>query len=365
MYSRGENCFDTNVFKFGVELESKINSMLVRFFGKPYSRMYFATRKAIKHIIKINPDIVHLHVLNGRSINIYKLLNFLKVRGISTVVTLHAEYMYTGGCPHTFECDKWKIGCGSCPNRKYANETILIDTTHWNWNQMYNAFKGFTNLHIASVSDWIDRKASVSPILKEFNHETVYNGVDTTMFYYRSKINGILNNKGTSVKIVLHVTPNFESKIKGGHYVLELAKLFEERNDVIFVIIGSNRASIKNVIHISHTKSADDLAQFYSEAHLTLLTSKKETFSMVTAESLCCGTKVVGFKADGPESIAIKEYSTFVNFGDINELYNIISRELVIDYNKQEISEKALEKYNQKKMIDSYNNIYAKVLKKG
>ncbi len=33
---------------------------------------------------------------------------------------------------------------------------------------------------------------------------------------------------------------------------------------------------------------------------------------MVTAESLCCGTPVVGFTAGGPESIAIDAFSNFV-----------------------------------------------------
>lgn len=43
---------------------------------------------------------------------------------------------------------------------------------------------------------------------------------------------------------------------------------------------------------------------------------------MVTAESLCCGTPVVGFKAGAPEQIAIKEFSEFVEYGDLNSLYN-------------------------------------------
>lgn len=64
------------------------------------------------------------------------------------------------------------------------------------------------------------------------------------------------------------------------------------------------------------------LAKYYSMADVTLLTSKKETFSMVTAESLCCGTPVVGFKAGAPEQIAIKEFSEFVEYGDLNSLYN-------------------------------------------
>ena len=41
---------------------------------------------------------------------------------------------------------------------------------------------------------------------------------------------------------------------------------------------------------------------------------------MIVAESLCCGTPVVGFKAGAPEQITIKEYSEFSEFGNIEIL---------------------------------------------
>lgn len=57
-----------------------------------------------------------------------------------------------------------------------------------------------------------------------------------------------------------------------------------------------------------------------------LLTSERETFSMVTAESLCCGTPVVGFKAGAPEQIALKEYSEFVDYGNLDKLEKAVRR---------------------------------------
>ena len=39
--------------------------------------------------------------------------------------------------------------------------------------------------------------------------------------------------------------------------------------------------------------------QLYSAVDLTLITSQRETFSMPVAESLCCGTPVVGFDTGG------------------------------------------------------------------
>ena len=54
---------------------------------------------------------------------------------------------------------------------------------------------------------------------------------------------------------------------------------------------------------------------------------------MICAESLCCGTPVIGFRAGAPERIALKEYSDFVQYGDLNSL-----KEKVMEYLKNQIS---------------------------
>ena len=85
----------------------------------------------------------------------------------------------------------------------------------------------------------------------------------------------------------------------------EIAKRFVGQN-VKFLVAGSYSADIevsKNIILLGKVTDQKKLAKLYSLADMTLLTSRKETFSMVTVESLCCGTPVVGFRAGGPEQI--------------------------------------------------------------
>ena len=98
---------------------------------------------------------------------------------------------------------------------------------------------------------------------------------------------------------------------------------------------------------------------FYSLADVTVLASKKETFSMPVAESLCCGTPVVGFKAGGPESIAISQYCDFVEYGDVPALKMALIRKLEDqNINKTIISEVAKLKYSSKKMAEEYYKLY-------
>ena len=97
-------------------------------------------------------------------------------------------------------------------------------------------------------------------------------------------------------------------------------------------------------------------------ADITLLTSKKETFSMVTAESLCCGTPVVGFKAGAPEEIAIDNYSDFVLYGAEEKLLDSVLYWLEKDLDKRKIESVAREKYSRQRMIDEYYHLYKEIL---
>ena len=110
---------------------------------------------------------------------------------------------------------------------------------------------------------------------------------------------------------------------------------------------------------MGRAKSQIELAQLYSESDLTILLSKRETFSMVTAESLCCGTPVVGFTAGGTESIAIDAFSNFVEYGNIKLLADALINWNSSSYYKQAISEISGREYSQENMANKFLNIYS------
>ena len=112
---------------------------------------------------------------------------------------------------------------------------------------------------------------------------------------------------------------------------------------------------------LGNISNQSELATWYKKADLTVLTSKRETFGMAVAESLCCGTPVVGFKCGGSESIAIKDFTEFVEFGDIDALENTIRSEW-LDFkennNITEISLIARKKYDSDIMAEKYYKLY-------
>lgn len=363
-YGRGEKINEPHVYKTCGEVYSKINHLLSEFTGVMYGGCFFSTNKLIKIIKKEKPDVVHLQCINGYFVNIYRLVSWLKKHDIKTVLTLHAEFMYTANCGHALDCDKWQTGCGHCPRLKQETKSFFIDGTHKSWMKMKKAFDGFNdNLVVTSVSPWLMERAKLSPILNDKKHEVVLNGVNTDVFHFYDT-SELRSQMGlTGVKVIFHATPSFDdniNNIKGGYYVLKLAEKMLDEN-VKFVVAGNYPEGLKvppNVILLGKVSDQEQLAKYYSMADVTLLTSKKETFSMVTAESLCCGTPVVGFKAGAPEQIAIDDYSKFVTHGDISALYTVVCEMLNNNFSKQKIAHIAQENYSKKTMVGNYVDIY-------
>ncbi len=107
----------TNGYKIGNKLDYKIHALLTRLLGKQGYFSIASTKKFLKYIDKIKPDIVHLHNLHSNYINLNMLLKYLEYKNIHTVITLHDCWFFTGNCSHyqVAKCDKFKDSCGDCP----------------------------------------------------------------------------------------------------------------------------------------------------------------------------------------------------------------------------------------------------------
>ena len=365
-YGRGERIKELGVYKTCPELYSKLNNALSRVTGIMYGGCFFSTNKLISIIEKEKPDIVHLQCINGYFVNIYRLVTWLKNNRIKTVLTLHAEFMYTGGCGHSVDCNQWssRTGCGSpqCPRWHAETKSVFFDRTGAMWKRMKKAFDGFENdLLVVSVSPWLMNRAKRSPILEKMRHCVIFNGLDTGVFhpYETADLRRELQCEGK--KVVFHATPSFSADPnhrKGGGYVLKLA---EKMPGVQFIVAGPYPPEMEvpeNVMLLGEVTDQTRLAKLYSMADVTLLTSKRETFSMVTAESLCCGTPVVGFKAGAPEEITIPEYSAFVEYTDIQSM-----KESVIHFMENPVDGAlpfaAEEKYSAHNAILQYVSLYS------
>lgn len=363
-YGANENIKNEDYYRFCPEYLRKINAIISRISGVMYGNFVsISTNSLIKKIEKEKPDIVHLHCINGFTVDIFKLLKYLAVNKYNVVLTLHAEFMYTGLCSHAYSCDKWiETGCYDCPISKKISKSIF-DKSSYSWNKLKRIYSLFdpNRLKIVSVSPWLSKRAQQSVMLKRFDSKVIFNGIDTSVFKNYTTQNNYLREKLPN-KFCLFVTASFsvnKNDNKGGYYLIELAK----RNPTINFVVVSNYNEViqnlpDNVLFIGHVSNQKELADLYNLANISLIFSKRETFSMVTAESLCCGTPVIGFKSGGPESIALGEYSEFTEYGDINALETSMLKWYNLKLDGQSVSKRAINVYSDNVMTERYLDIY-------
>ena len=361
VYGRGRKTEDPGVIRLCPDWYGKWNSLLSRFTGIRYGGCVLSTYRLKRIILREQPDIVHLQCINGNFVNIFQIVNWLKRQRIKTVLTLHAEFMYTANCGHAFSCDQWKHGCKKCADKRKATKSLLFDRTAAAWKKMRKAFSGFeADCVICSVSPWTESRARQSDIMKDFQHKTVYNGIDTETVFHAAEDNQKSEN------MVLNVTALFsdeEGHSKGGWQLIRLA---ERMPDVTFCVAGSATVTgtlPENVALLGEIIDQRRLAELYRQAAVSLIVSKKETFSMPCAESLCCGTPVVGFKAGAPEQISLPDFSEFTEYGDLDQLEAVLRKWLAMEnLNSASIAAQAEAVYSSSAMIRNYLDVYRSLL---
>ena len=366
LYGRGAPALEPNVTKICSEVYAKVNHLYSWLTGDRYGGCRSSTQRIIRKILVEKPDLVHLQCINGNFVNIYRLVSWLNQNHIPTVLTLHAEFMYTANCSHSVDCDGWRTGCGECTRLREATRSIAPDHTHRAFQRMKRAFSGFGDRLAVSVSPWLCERAAASPILGGFRHVVILNGVDTGVFYPRldaSKTEFFAEEK----KLIFHATADFSDapgNLKGGAGVIEMARRFS-MDSVRFLVAGKAHITStlpKNITLLGEVRDPARMAQLYSMADATLVTSRRETFSMPVAESLCCGTPVVGYEAGAPEQIALPEFSAFVPCGDQDALERSIRGLLCGPAHRAEIAGHAQARYTNERMTNQYEALYRSLL---
>lgn len=368
-YGIGKKTSESGVFKFCTTIELYIVYFLWKLGYNQYKGSPLTVRRIARAIEKFDPDIIHLHCLNSFCINLYDLLYYLANKEYKVVITHHAEFYYTGSCPHAYDCTNWKNAeCYNCLLPKVHKIDLFRLTSHGMWMKMYESFTRFKkeNLVFTAVSPWVKERAELSPITNRFKCLTVMNGLDTNVFHHYCYNDVVLVDRDKFKFVAFHATAAFsdnENDTKGGVYLLELAK----RNPSILFVVAALYTSIKkdipaNVLLWGRANGGEELAKLYSGADITIICSRRETFSMITAESLCCGTPVVGFEAGGPESIALPGFSRFVEYGNVQQLNDALRELLQKKVDKQEVSLKAASKYSKEEMSSNYLKVYDTLL---
>lgn len=323
-----------------------------------------ATRKFLKEIDIINPDIIHLHNIHDHWLNYEILFTYLSEKRIPVVWTLHDCWAFTGGCfYYSFNnCEQWQTGCVNCN----INRGNLFNKAKYQFNLRKKLFSRIDNLTLVPVSKWLENEVRKS-FLKNKNIYTITNTIDVNIFKPSpsSEIRNKYNIK--SQKYLLAVASSWTQR-KGLNDYVELSKHIS--NDLQLVLVGltdrQKKALPHNILAIPRTQNLVELAQLYTEASIVLNLSYEETFGMTTIEGYACGTPAIVYNCTASPELIIPETGIIVKSGDIAGVCLAIDE--ILSKDKQVYSNSCrnlvLSKYNSNFGFNEYINLYESILNK-
>lgn len=354
----GGKSSDKNIQPVSSHVFIRLHAFLSRVTGFQGYFSYFHTKKLIRKIKKIAPDIIHLHNLHGSYLCLPTLFRFLKSYQGKIVITLHDCWLFTGKCPHFTEvnCNKWKTECKKCPQLSIYPRSLFFDHTKKMYKDKKRWFMGLKNVQIITVSDWLKKTAQQS-FLGQYPIARIYNGIDETIFYPRSCIEETKKQYGLENKfVILGVASSWDDR-KGLKDFSKLSKMLQLDEKIMLVGLTSQQIENlpPNIIGITKTENQNELAQLYSMADVFINMSIEETFGLVTAEAMACGTPVIVFNSTACGEIVTSNDGFVVKSNDLISVYNSIK---TIRDKEKSNREKIFTKYLEQKMVQAYCEVY-------
>lgn len=323
-----------------------------------------------KHNFYEDADVINFHNLHTGYFNYLAIPALTKNK--PAIFTLHDMWSFTGHCTYSYECDRWKHGCGRCPHLDNY-PAVARDNTAWEW-KLKNWVYDRSNLTIVTPSLWLTERAKQS-MLERFNIHHIPHGIDTQAYqpiesqYCRSAL-GIPEDK----KVLMFGADSLKDSRKGKDLLIEaLQKLPDSiKKETVLLTIGRGGENIESTIGISTLNlgyvSSDRLKSLaYSAADLFVFPTRADNLPLTLQESLACGTPMVSFKVGGvPDLVRHGITGYLATPEDDRDFSNGILQLLEDKQNRermrQNCREIALSEYSLELQVQRYVQLYQQAL---
>ena len=285
-----------------ISLAAAPQSLVDRLRGREQSS-YLPTR-SLHRMHGWTADVVHLHNLHGAAFDI-RLLRHLS-QSVPVVWTLHDAWAVTGHCAYFIDCDRWRSGCGKCPDLKRA-PGLISDGTRWNWATKREALRS-SNVQLACPSRWLARVvAEAEPTLPQ--PVVIPLGVDFDVFHPRDRTGARIAHGlplDRFLCLVVATSGTSANPYKDGGMILDVANLMwaaEGERSPLFIVIGGGPARSTtenpNVVQLGRISSRDKIASIYSAADVFLHAAHADNYPYTVLEAAASGTPSVATDVGG------------------------------------------------------------------
>lgn len=311
----------------GGKFDVAFHGILTRLFDMHGLGSRQATKRLIKDIKKVHPDVIQIHNIHGYFLNYKLLFDYLSKAGIPVVWTVHDCWLYTGHCYHyaSVSCDKWRTQCEECPQKNAFPTSIWQDRSSKNYRDKRKAFTSVPDMTIVTVSEWMKNEMKDS-FLKDCRFQVIHNGIDLNVFAPQPDDKEVREKYGLGDKHIILGLASIWSKEKGWDDFMEMAKMLRE--DEVIVMVGVSEEQQKrlpeNVVGIRRTENVRQLAELYSAATAFVNPTWQDNYPTVNLEAIACGTPVVTYRTGGSVEAVTEDTGFIVEQGDVKGLLDAV-----------------------------------------
>lgn len=360
----------TDILPVGNWLSTSLHGVQTRCLDRHGLGSASATRRFIRELEIIDPDIIHIHNIHGYFLNYPIFFDYLRNSRVKVIWTVHDCWLYTGHCYYysAIGCDKWKNGCGHCPQRGAFPRSLLIDRSRRNFIDKQRCFTSIPNdrMVIVPVSEWMRCEMSHS-FFKDYTFKVIHNGIDTSVFRPYEDDSDISNYLGIAAakKIILGLA-SIWSPEKGIDDFIKLSSMLNP--DEVIVLVGVDAKTARrlpaSIKWIRRTENIEMLAQLYSAATAFVNPTYQDNYPTVNLEAIACGTPVVTYRTGGSVESITPATGRIVGQGNVaglltavREIESIGSRQFV-----QPCRDYALAHFRKEDRYDDYLHLYESLL---
>jgi len=331
---------------------------------------YIATFNVPQHNFYKTADILNFHNLHTGYFNYLAISSLTKNK--PAVFTLHDMWAFTGHCAYSYDCERWKTGCGKCP---YPNTypPVERDSTSLEW-KLKNWTYSRSNLNIVAPSRWLYEQAKQS-MLKRFSIHHIPYGIDTEAYQpVDSELCRSLLGIPIGKKVLIFGAESLKDSRKGGDLLLKALSGLPAslKAETVLLTLGNGGETIPKAVEMETVNlgfvGGDRLKSIaYSAADLLVFPTRADNLPLVLQESLACGTPMVSFKVGGVPDLVRPGITGYLATAEDAEDMSKGIVELLEDDNLREQMSKncraiALKEYSLEIQAQRYIKLYNQVL---
>lgn len=272
-------------------------------------------------------DLVHYHIIHSGFLSMQSLPGLTALK--PTVWTLHDPWAMTGHCIHPFSCQRWKTGCGQCPDLN-TDFKINFDTTALNFRLKRFAYKR-SNFEVIVASTWMENMVHQSPLFDGVPVHRIPFGLDLDFFKARDQAQAQARLGIEPGRLVLCFR-SVMNDFKGLQYVIEALDRIQVDVPICLLTLNDKGRVDRfkerfQVVELGWTNNDDVMRDVYDATDLFLMPSLADSFGLMAVEAMAFGKPSVCFEGTAlPEVLFAPHAGIAVPSRDSAALANTIER---------------------------------------